>query len=57
MDTPKQEICSIRIVFPTKSDDEAIGFKKKIAALLSEMPDAIIQFSLNSAPADRPMKG
>jgi len=50
MDQDKQEICSIRIMFPVNSDDEAIAYKKKIAAILSEIPDAQIQFSLMQTP-------
>lgn len=53
METPQKvkfnrEVCSIRIMFPVESDDQAIDFKKKIAALLAEIPDAQIQFSLMS---------
>jgi len=49
-DKTDSEICSIRIMFPVKSDEQAIDYKKKIAALLAEIPDAQIQFSLMSAP-------
>lgn len=42
----KVEICSIRIMFPVKSDEEAIAYKKKIADILSDNPDAQTQFSL-----------
>jgi len=50
----KQEVCSIRIMFPVMSDAEAIEYKKKITALLSEIPDAQIQFSLTSMPLKAP---
>lgn len=53
MDQDKQEICSIRIMFPVTSDEQAIEYKKKIAALLAEIPDAQIQFSLSSLNAAR----
>ena len=56
MDTPKQEICSIRIMFPVESDEQAIEYKKKIAALLAESPDAQIQFSIMSANPNMPMR-
>ena len=56
MESPKQEICSIRIMFPVQSDEQAIGYKKKIAALLAEIPEAQIQFSLMSSPAPMPLK-
>lgn len=48
------EICSIRIMFPVKSDEAAIEYKKKIAAILADIPDAQIQFSIMSAA---PMPG
>jgi len=44
------EICSIRIMFPVKSDEEAIEYKKKVIAILSEIPEAQIQFSLMGKP-------
>lgn len=55
MEQPKKEICSIRIMFPVNSDDEAIAIKKKITDILSGSPDVVIQFSINSAPTDRSM--
>ena len=51
MPKAKQEICSIRIMFPVESDEQAINYKKKIAALLAEIPEAQIQFSLMSGQA------
>ncbi len=46
MDKSKQEICSIRIMFPVTSDEDAITYKKKIADILSAIPEAQIQFSI-----------
>lgn len=51
---PKLEICSIRIMFPVKSDEEAITYKKKVSMLLAEIPEAQIQFSLMTPPSDTP---
>jgi len=51
--TPK-EVCSMRIVFPVTSDEQAIEYKKKITSLLSEIPDAAIQFSLMSGRPSMP---
>ncbi|GAG54129.1 unnamed protein product [marine sediment metagenome] len=48
MEQPKQEICSIRIMFPVTSDEQAIDYKKKISAMLKDIPDATIQFSIIS---------
>ena len=49
------EICSIRIMFPVESDEEAIEYKKKIAEILSEISDATIQFSLMTSKAPPPL--
>ena len=54
MPDPKAEICTIRIMFPVKSDEQSIEYKKKITALLSEIPEAQIQFSLLNAPLPVP---
>lgn len=48
--TTASDICSIRIMFPVESDEQAINYKKKITALLAEIPEAQIQFSLSSIP-------
>lgn len=53
MAEPKKEICTIRIMFPVESDEQAIEYKKKIAALLAEIPDAQLQFSLMNMPTPR----
>jgi len=45
------EICTIRIVFPVESDEQAIEFKKKIKALLADIPDSAIQFAIMSRPS------
>ena len=50
MPTPKQEICTIRIIFPVESDEQAIEYKRKIAAILADVPDSNIQFSIMSTP-------
>lgn len=44
----KQEVCSIRIMFPVASDEQAIEYKKKIAALLVEIPEAVLDFRLSN---------
>jgi len=48
------EICTMRIMFPVTSDEQAIEYKKKINALLSEIPDASLQFSLMPVPIRPP---
>ena len=49
------QICSIRIMFPVSSDEQAIEYKKKISSLLAEIPDAQIQFSLMAGRAAPPV--
>lgn len=49
MEQGKMEICTIKIMFPVESDEKAIEYKKKITDILSDVPDATIQFSLMAA--------
>ena len=56
MDNDKNELCTIRIMFPVESDEKAIEYKRKIAAILSEIPDAQIQFSIMSGRPSMPMR-
>ena len=51
----KPEICSIKIMFPVESDEQAIAFKKKINNMLKDIPDAVIQFSIMSGRPTGPM--
>lgn len=55
METPpqvksNQDICTIKIMFPVDSDEAAIGYKQKVTALLSEIPEARIEFALMNIP-------
>ena len=50
MEQPKKEVCTIRIMFPVQSDDEALEAKKKIAEVLSDVPDVNFQFSITNMP-------
>ncbi len=47
---PEQEICTMRIMFPVDSDEQAIACKKKIKAALSDIPDSRVEFSLMNMP-------
>jgi len=47
--TPKQ-VCSIRIMFPVDTDEQAIAYKKKIGDVLADIPQARIEFSLSTIP-------
>ncbi len=51
MDKSKQELCTIRIMFPVASDEQAIGYKKLITDILKDNSDANIQFSIMSMPS------
>jgi len=53
--TTGSEICSIRIMFPVTSDEQAIEYKKKIQSVLSDNPEAQIQFSIATMPAKPPI--
>jgi len=48
------QICSIRIGFPVDSDEQAISYKQKIAAILTDIPQARIEFGLSSMPTRPP---
>ena len=50
---PNPDICTIRIMFPVESDEQAIEYKKKITTVLSEIANAQIQFSIMNTPQDR----
>jgi len=52
MGQDNKEVCSIRIMFPVTSDDEAIKYKKAITELLVSIPEANIQFGLMTAPSN-----
>jgi len=49
--TVTQQVCSIRIMFPVTSDEQAIEYKRKISVILTDIPESNIQFSLMNAPA------
>lgn len=54
MDKEKPELCQIRIMFPVKSDEQAIGCKQKLEAVLSEIPDANMSFTLATMSSIKP---
>lgn len=55
MDNDTPEVCSIRIMFPVQSDEQAIEYKKKIAAILSDVPDVQVHFSISTFTTRPPM--
>ena len=55
MDDPEhtiemQEVCTIQIAFAVDSDEQAISYKKKISEILSDIPNARIEFALTPMP-------
>lgn len=53
--SPAMQLCSIRIGFAVESDEQAIDYKKKIAAVLSNLNSVRISFDLTTAPPMPPM--
>lgn len=49
--TQPKEICTIRIGFPVDTDEKAIEYKRKIAEVLSPIPNVRIEFTLMPIPA------
>ncbi len=56
MAQPQVEICTIRLMFPVDSDEQAIEIKKKITALLVDIPDSQIAFAIHSSPPSPPSR-
>lgn len=55
MPEDKKEMCTIRIMFPVDSDEEAIAIKAKIKEVLGDKPDVQVQFAMMSGTLPRPM--
>lgn len=45
-----KEVCTIRVMFPITSDEQGIEYKKKVSAILSDISDAHIEFSIRTMP-------
>lgn len=54
MPQPKKELCQIRVMFPVESDEQAIDYKKKIAAIVKDIPEAQLFFNIMSMPEGMP---
>ena len=50
MPKENQEVCSIRIMFPVDSDEQAIDCKKKISEVLSDISEVTMQFGISTTP-------
>ena len=55
MDNKEKEVCSIRIVFPVESDEQAFDYKKKIGEVFKDESDVQIQFGITTPMARPPM--
>lgn len=46
-ETPsKVQVCTLNIAFPVDSDDMAIDIKKKVGAVISDLPKVIVDFNI-----------
>jgi hypothetical protein len=52
-ESTKQQICRMTIMFPVDNDEKAIEYKKSITGILSEIPDARIDFTLLTIPVTK----
>lgn len=43
-----KQLCTVRIGFPCETDEQAIEYKKKIAAVLADIPNVRIDFGLTT---------
>jgi len=50
----KQDLCTISIMFPIESDEQAIAYKQKITAVMAGVDAARIQFGIMVAPRKSP---
>jgi len=48
-----KEVCSIRIMFPVETDEQALDAKKKISEALSDISGVRIDFNLVTSPQTR----
>lgn len=49
-----KEMCTLRIMFPVVSDEQALDIKKKVSAIVNEIPDAQIHFAIMPMPTGLP---
>jgi len=50
MDNDQKELCTIRIMFPVSSAQQALNAKKKIAEALKDIEGTQLSFTLMSKP-------
>jgi len=52
-----KQVCTMSIVLPIVTDDEAIAIKKKIEVVLENVTDAMIDFRIRKMPKNGPPMG
>jgi len=50
MGQPKTEVCSITVMFPVTSDEQALAIKTKIAELVKEIEGVRFDFRITAMP-------
>lgn len=45
-----KQVCTISVIIPGATDDEAIAMKKKVSAALVDTPDARVDFRIAKVP-------
>lgn len=58
METPENkrptEVCTMTIVFPVLCDEEVLSIRKKVRALLEDIPDVMLDFHIRGIPKHGP---
>lgn len=55
MPESKPELCTIRIMFPVESDEQAIAYKRQINEVLKDNLEAQLHFALVPLPLGKPL--
>ena len=52
----KVQVCTLNIAFPVDSDDKAIEIKKKVSAVIADLPKVMVDFNIRDVelPPKRP---
>jgi len=50
MEQDKRELCSITVVLPVETDEQALDIKRKVQTAISDIPEAVIDFRLRTTP-------
>lgn len=46
--TQPKQVCTIRIMFPVDTDEQAIEYKKKVNDVLVDIPNVRIEFAIST---------